>query len=523
VTCSVPSIIARCFGVVLLLSLTVGCEGDGNNGSGLTIKNPPNSANCTPAVGFFPSGLAVLSEGSGQAAIVQSEPPGILAYDIDSERPISLVFNNIGTDSDLDGLDDASAIEPIFGFPLSPVMGEIQILRDDLALVSTTNYEQVLAYNPSDATKVGLLVEVPAAISAGLYPLLPPPGQSQLRTGISTLTCVFPPVPFDSKGDPIAPTPLCDPTLPSYLSNLTTGKAVAAGRLFVATSNLDFSGGRFLPGTVLVYEWIDQGGTITVRPDIDVPILFTTAFNPTGVARVDTPGGRELVLVTLTGAIGTGSGSSNILTEAAVDVVDPSVPRIVARIPLGFAGPSFAGLTIDPGGRIAWAGASSQRQLYAIDLRALDNPAIYSGTGPPVILDGMDVGFDDARVFTAEDPFVLPDRANGPPPGDCEGFTHAAVNASGTEVYATDFCDGTFTRVRLDLSGTPPIPYPKDRFSLAGQSTPFSPIDSLGLLRSPSLVSVRPGAPGVDYTTPDVLVIIGQPQAQLCLLRVESL
>ena len=119
----------RCLGVALLLSVTVGCEGDGNNGSGLTIKNPPNSANCTPAVGFFPSGLAVLSEGSGQAVIVQSEPPGILAYDIDSERPISLVFNNIGTDSDLDGLDDASAIEPIFGFPISPVMGELQILR----------------------------------------------------------------------------------------------------------------------------------------------------------------------------------------------------------------------------------------------------------------------------------------------------------------------------------------------------------------------------------------------------------
>ena len=33
---------------------------------------------------------------------------------------------------------------------------------------------------------------------------------------------------------------------------------------------------------------------------------------------------------------------------------------------------------------------------------------------------------------------------------------------------------------------------------------------------------VRPGAPGVDYRTPDVLVTAGLPDAQLCALRVES-
>ena len=38
----------------------------------------------------------------------------------------------------------------------------------------------------------------------------------------------------------------------------------------------------------------------------------------------------------------------------------------------------------------------------------------------------------------------------------------------------------------------------------------------------PGLVRARPGTPGVDYHTPDVLVIAGQPDAQLCALRVES-
>jgi hypothetical protein len=313
-------------------------------------------------------------------------------------------------------------------------------------------------------------------------------------------------------------------SVPSYLTSLTAGKDVADGRLFVATSNLNLKGGsRFLPGTVLVYDWIDQGGTITVRPDSDTPMLFTTAFNPTGVSRVETPEGRELILVTLTGAIGAGSGVSNILTEASIDVIDPSVPRIAARIPLGFAGPSFAGATVDPDGRLAWVGSSSQRELFAVDLRALDNPDLYVGSQPPVILDGLTVGFDDARVFAADRPFVLPNRLDGPPPNDCDGFTHVAVNVTGTEAFATDFCDGTFTRIRLDLTGSPPIPYQQNRFELASQTEPFSPNDSLGLLRSPSIISVRPGVPGVDYTSPDVLVVVSQPDAQLCMLRVESL
>jgi hypothetical protein len=226
--------------------------------------------------------------------------------------------------------------------------------------------------------------------------------------------------------------------------------------------------------------------------------------------------------VTATGAIEAGSGPSNILTEASIDVIDPSIPRIVARIPLGFAGPSFEAAAIDPGGRVAWLGSSSQRELFVVDLRTLDETALYIGDDPPVILDGLTVGFDDARIFTADSPFMIPDRPGGPPSHSCDGFTHVSLNALGSEAYATDFCDGTFTRVRLDLSGSPAIPYPQSRFGLAGQSTPFSPLDSLGLLRSPSIIAVRPGVPGIDYTAPDVLVVVGQPDAQLCMLRIES-
>ena len=512
----------RALAIALIALGGSACEGSGDAGDGLVVERKPIAPNCTPVAGAFPSGLALLSQASHRAALVQTSPPGVAAFDLEAERPVPLAFDNIGTDSDGDGGDDATAIAPYVGFPLSPVMGGITALRDDLALVATSNYEQLLFYDPSAAAQRSAWVETPASFAPGAYPLLPPPGQTQLRTGLSTLACVRPSVPFDSTGEPTAASAACDPASPSYLTTLTAGAAVAAGRLFVATSNLA-SGTRFHPGTVLVYEWLESGGALRVRPDAATPVLFTEPyFNPTGVARVVSPGGRELVLVTATGAIGSGTGAANVRTEGAIEVIDPSVPRIAAVIPLGLAGPSFEAPAVDPGGRIAFVGASSQRQVYAVDLRALDDANLYAGSGGPAILDGQSAGFPDARVFRAGAPLALPDRADGPPALLCEGFTEVALDAAGSELYATDFCDGTFTRVRLDLTGAPPVPFAADRFQIAAQERPFAPSNAVGLLRAPGVVRVRPGAPGVDYRTPDVLVVAGQPDAQLCALRVES-
>ena len=508
----------------LLLALcAMACEGGGDAGDGLVVELRPIAANCTPVPGTFPPGLAVLSQGLHRAALVQDAPAGLGAFDLESERPAQLAFTNVGTDSDGDGLEDGPANSEVLGLPyvLPSPLGEILALRDDLALVSMSGYEQVLVYDPATAARRSVLVETPASVAPGAWPLLPPPGETHLRTGISTLACIRSPSAIDSSGAAIAPTPQCDPDVPSYFTNLTAGKAVAGGRLFVATSNLA-TGIQYRPGTVLVYEWIAANGAIRVRPDAATPVLFTTKFNPTGVTRVVTPGGRELVLVTATGVIGSSPAPGNVHSEATVEVIDPAVPRIAAVIPLGYAGPSFDAIEVDPGGRIGWLGASSDRQIYAVDLRALDDPDLYIGSGSPERLDGQTPGIPDARIFTGDDPLVLPDRADGPSPSQCNGYTNVAMNAAGTEVYATDFCDGTFTRLRLDLSGAPPVPFPHDRFQIAAQERPFAPSHAVGLLRAPGVVRVRPGRPGVDYTSPDVLVIAGQPDAQLCALRVES-
>jgi hypothetical protein len=518
----------------LTLIVLAGCEGDGTGGDGLVIRPEANAAAaCSSTGGFFPSGMAMLSPGSGLAAVVQFGPPGLAVYDFNSkkDRPVRTAFTNIGTDSDGDGLDDQMASAPLFPCRIFcetqsggviPVVGALNGINDGLAFLSTSDYEQVLSFDPTTANAIELLIDVPATIPFGRHPMLPDPGSSAIRRGVSTFVCVDPPDPFDSNDEPVAPDPRCDPNSPSFLTSFTSGSTLAGNRLFVATSNFVVRGSAFRPGTVLVYDWIDQAGSITVRPLEDDGVLFTTGFNPTGLARHVTPSGRELVLVTVTGAILGASVPDSARTEAAIDVIDASGPRIVATIPLGLAAASFEAVAIDASEQIAWIGSVTSKQLYAIDLRALDDPRLYLGNGPPVILDGLSVGFPDARIFSADAPLTLPERLDRPSSPFCGGWTSVATNERGTEAFATDYCDGTLSRIRFDLSGAPPIPFAQDRFQVIGQTTPFEPTPSPGEKTAPGFVSVRPGIPGVDYTSPDVFVLVGDP-GLLCGIRIESL
>lgn len=498
-----------------------GCEGQGGS-EGLVIRTDILVENCTPSpsLSAFPAGLAVPTQPRNLALLSQTDPNGLVVYDLSGERPRTRSARTLGVDSDGDGIDDAEAIRPVLGVARYPVMGEIQVIDETLALASTSNYEQVLAFDPATSEPISLTLRQPDSLPGLELPLFPAPDAPVIRSGVSTLACVYPEAVVDSSGNAVAPEARCDPARPSFLTNLTAGKTIAAGRLFVATSNLT-RGNRFLPGTVLVFDWLDLPEGIEVRPAA-TPVLYTSGFNATGLARFRTVGGRELVLVTLTGAIGTGTGNGNVLSEAFVDVVDPTVPRIVATVPLGFAGPAFDAPAIDPTSRIAWFGASSSRQLYAIDLRPLDDPRLYTGDPEPVILDGSSIGGLDARIFTADRPFVLPPRSDGRSSTFCEGSTDVTINASGTEVFASDFCDGTVTRVRLELASDAAVPYPAGHFSVLAQENVFAPNDVVGALRSPLLLVARPGIPGIDYTSADVVALVGQPDGQVCGIRIES-
>ncbi len=523
----------------LLLSLTSlaflggNCSGgSGGGGRGPVVKIDNVDDRCLSLAGSFPPSLIALPNSGtieeGRAIVVQFSPQTVIALDLNTVPPSIIspgVISTLPPDSDRDGINDATKSQMEGFFPLSPVMGEALAVSEDLILVSASNYEEVLFMNPLTSELVGLIVENPLSSSnhiAADYPFLPDEGTNALRTALSTRKCIFPPTPVDSLGDMISIESRCDDTLPGYFTNYTAGKALAAGRLFVATSNLVDPGVlRFNPGTVLVYPFDPLGVT---RPDIHTPVIFTTGFNPTSVSRHETPGGRELILVVSTGAIGANPGVGNVLTESFVDVIDASSRRLVATIPLGFAGPSFSPLAMDPSGRIALLGASSNRQLYAIDLKPLNDPDLYSHPDRILVLDGTEAGFPDARIFYADSPLVLPDRADGPAEEQCAGLTTVAVNYSGQRAFATDFCDGTLSVVEIDLADSPPIPVPQDRFVLGRSEKILAPLtaDSLSLLRAPGNVMVRPGIPGVDYSGPDVFFLAGLPEGAVCGIRMDS-
>ncbi|MEM7413328.1 MAG: hypothetical protein AAF430_24060 [Myxococcota bacterium] len=500
--------------LALAALVALGCEGSGSSGGGLEVSNEPIAPNCTPFASQFPSGMVLLA--SGRAIASQDRPEALLSFDLEGNAPALRAVDTIGPDSDLDGVDDRLG-NPI-GLPIAPRLGELNLAPDGTALLSTSNYEQVLLRWTSPLGPRLIEIATPLGLDV-FYPGLPAPGGSSMRAGVSTLACVSPPDPFDSGGQAIGAS--CNPSAPSFLTSFTAGAAVVGGHLFVATSNLDVFVDRFRPGTVLVYDWDDTGPLLRVAPDAATPVLFTTAFNPTSVAPFTTPGGRNLALVTATGSIGAGVGTSNVRTEGAVDVIDADTLRIVATIPLGFAGPSYDPVAIDPSGSVALLGATSTRHLFAIDLRPLDDPNLYLG-GPPVVLDGLSVGFPDARIFDADRPLVLPDRPDGAPAVECDGFTFTAWNDAGDAAFATDWCDGTISTLRVTIAPSDPVPFPRDRFEVTGRLDSFATRLSLGLLRAPSRPRVRPGMPGIDYRGPDVFVLIGDPDAQICALRIES-
>jgi hypothetical protein len=497
---------------------------------------------CVPIAGSFPSGFDMLPGGRGHAVVVQQTPAALIALDLNSEPASMLATDEIlplPPDSDGDGVEDGARSRSLGFPPLVPIVGSALAVSEELAFVSASSYEEVIFFEVPSGALTQLWVENPSSTPSD-YPLLPE--QAELRSAVSTRACVYPPDPTDSLGDAIGPEPRCNPDVPGYFTNYTAGRAVAAGYLFVVTSNLRRSSeARFNPGTVLVYEFDPLSSPPTLRPDA---VIFTSRFNPTGATHYTAfPDGepRELVLVSVTGAIGLEGGADTVKSESAIDVIDAEARCLVATIPLGMAGISFGELAIDPKGRVALMGAISRRQLYAVDLAPLDDSRLYQDCETPVVLDGgTDPLFpDDPRIFTASSPFEIPARSDGQSPEDCDTTeTYVAINDEGSLAFATDFCDGTLAVIELAIPYGEPrdgeceesdpccnrVPLPPACFHLRRLENVLAPNseDAVTELRGPVLVQVRPGRPGVDYTGPDVFFVAGLPEGQVCGVHIES-
>ena len=528
---------ARCLAVLVplaLLQLAGKCGGGSGGGGGSVRAIASPDLRCAALANEFPPGFSFVPGAPGLVWAADFSPPTFVPFDVSTVPPQVPATPSpflLPADSDGDGIAEGS-----FQLPLSPVLDGIAAVAPDLALATASSYEEVIFL---DAQRGGLRtfeVVVDASFARADNPKLPAPGSSALRTALSTFACVRPPPgALDSRGDPVASSVpqrgFCDPTTPSYLASFSSGAALAGGHLFVSTSNLGDGAGssnpQFLPGSVLVYDLDLAAIPPRVAPNPDVPVIVTTAFNPTHVTATSA-GGRDFVLVTASGAIGIAEdvpGTPEIesagiaLTDAAIDVIDAATLELVATVPLGRAGLSFERLAIDASGRVAVAGSAVSRWLLAADLAVL--PGLPASVPAPIVLDGS--SGPDAVVFDADTPFQIPARANGAPAASCPGFTAGiAFDHAGRRLYASDFCDGTLARVDVDLAGAPPAPLPAGQFHFVDLANVTAALrsDTLGLPRGPSAVELRPGIPGVDFSGPELFLLVSQP-GLLCGIDLE--
>lgn len=515
-------------------SLGGGCGGGSGSGSGgappvIQVVAPADDRCAVVLASPFPPGFDFVPGVPGRVVVAGFDPPAVLPVDVSSTTPRAAFANppDLGTT-----IQNAACL----GFR-DPVPDGIFALNDGQALLTTSGCEGVTLVDPANGAALPFDVDVPAGSTLEAL-FLPAPGTQAIAPSLGTFACIRPAAgTLDSRGDPIGTHGDCGGPGPSYPTVFTAGVAVAAGRLFVVTSNLILDAGSanpgYAPGTVLIFDLDLAASPPKVGPNAATPFLVTDRFNPIEATAYTTPGGRELVLVTVAGAVGIVAddpGTPEVesgglaLTPGAIEVLDANTLEWVARIPLGLVGLSGDGLTIDPSGRVGVVGSGALREVYLVDLEPLD--ALPGAPVPPILLDGSDgrVGNADARIFFGGSALAIPKRPDGAG-AECGALvTGLAFDAAGTKFYAGEDCDGTLTTVGMDLAGAPPVPVPRDRFGVLGQQNVAAPLgpDTAGEPARPGMIEVRPGNPA-DYAGPDVFVLLGSPEGVLCGIRIDSL
>jgi len=515
------------------------CSGDGSGGSPpkLEIRSPDPRCVALPDAFGFPPGFAFVPGVPGRVLAATFSRPTLIPLDVNARpfgAPVGATPYELPADSDGDGVAEfVQFIDDVFA------------LAPDLALVTLSGFEAVLFVAPDGGPRV-VELETPAALPAHVLEGWPSPGAApEARMGLQNGICFVPPSgALDSRGerlvDVLDPADYCEPGIASFRAVFTAGAAVAAGHLFVVSSNVGVGSNgentQYLPGAVSVYELDLAVAPPRLRPSLATPngrpIIASSAghYNPTHISAYTTPGGREYVLVTLTGPIGiraddpntsAAEGGAVSLGDGGIDVIDAASLSLVAHIPLRGANPSFRGLAIDPTGRIGIVGDVNARRLYAVDLAPLES--LVPRPGDVIALDGSEG--PNSVIFDGLTPFEIPALPAGAPAVTCPGqIESVAFNHAGDLALAIDSCDGSLALVDVDLVRAPGPPLPRDRFafrSLLGVTAPIRP-EAVGLPRLPSDLAVRPGVPGEDYTGPDVFFLVGREEGLLCGLHIES-
>jgi len=524
--------------VAAIACLAADCGGGtGTSGERSVVTTRPVDPRCASlGASEFPPGFDFVPGSAARVVGLLFSPSLAISLDVSGEAPAVLNVPPIlalPDDSDGDGVDEGSAT--VLDFPLLDGLTtrDPALAAARLGLLTASNYEEVIFFQPDAGVLREVVAELPSGARPEDFPRIPPSGAPALRTAISTHVCVKPEQTLDSTGaDYAAGLPdfvFCDPAQRgSFFASFTSGATVTAGRLFASMSNIGNRAGmsdtQFLPGAVLVYDVDLAAVPPRVMPSADSPFVITDGFNPTQVTRYAPPG-REFVLVTVTGAVGIAADDPNttpietgtiVLSDASIEVIDAQTSSLVGTIPLGPAALAGDRLAIDPSGRVAVVGSQAGRMLFAVDLAPLVSLPPIANT--PIVLS-------DAVIFDAYAPFRIPALADGPLPETCAGTTAGfAFNNAGDRIYVSETCDGTITQVGVVLPPDRDDPVPPANFFLIGSEAVTAPLtpDTLGQLRGPGSIRVRPGTPGTDFSGPDVFFLASEPDSPLCAVRGES-
>jgi hypothetical protein len=263
-----------------------------------------------------------------------------------------------------------------------------------------------------------------------------------------------------------------------FQTGFTSDVLRVGDRLLVSTSNFLRVGSQpeLYPGTVLLFD-IDDAGAMTTVSIAAPAFIVTSDPNPTSLTEL--PGG--VVAVTNTGLLDPGFPPL-VTGQGSIDLIDPAAGGLIGSIPLGETNPGGRGLGLDPSGSVAVAPSHVYRELYAVDVRGLDQlpVAAIDPTHQRVscndVPDGSASGLPclRARVIRgAADPIVIPSPAGGGP----FGFMPAVAFApSGTYVASTSFNDDALALAAFDPRNLDsPHPLLPSRFG-PGESHEIAPL-----------------------------------------------
>jgi len=274
----------------------------------------------------------------------------------------------------------------------------------------------------------------------------------------------------DANGNALTDVP-AGPFSPSFPASMV----FAGNKLAVSFSNVFFVGFSLDHAVQGVVRWFNINSSFPYLTPSNPTYVATSGFNLTGLTLL--PNGN--VLATNTGLTQFTPDFSNQLpvTPGSVDLMNFSTVQKIGSLDLGMTSPAFRPWAVTPDGSEAFIGSASGGYV-------------------------LQIGLDPFTVIRGEgNPIVITNAANG-----TDFIDDVVMYRLGGGIFPMSFNNSKVFGV--DLTVAPPLLL-ADSVDLDDASTPGASGAGPGAL--------RPGIPGVDFTGPDLFVLISNPGAMAAI------